>query len=130
MYRRLAYDARFAPKPGSRPMLANDMLAPRPHIDPRKAAEVSDEEREDEATEANEKAADAFVVSEAGEDASGTGAQRPALQKTVKTSERPAAAPPPSPAERRTSSRSESGSQPESRSRSGAARSDRVRSMG
>lgn len=95
VYRRLAYDARFAPKPGSQPMLANDMLAPRPHIDPRKAAEVSDEEREDEATEANEKAADAFVVSEAGEDASGTGTQRPALQKTSKTGERPVATPPP-----------------------------------
>lgn len=94
VYRRLAYDARFAPKPGSQPMLANDMLAPRPHIDPRKAAEVSDEEREDEATEANEKADDAFVVSEAGQDASGTGTQRPTLQKTVKTSERPVAAPP------------------------------------
>lgn len=95
VYRRLAYDARFAPKPGSQPMLANDMIAPRPHIDPRKAAEVSDEEREDEATDANEKAADAFVVSEAGEDASGTGAQRPALQKTSKSSERPVATPTP-----------------------------------
>lgn len=94
VYRRLAFDARFAPKPGSQPMLANDMLAPRPHIDPRKAAEVSDEEREDEATEANEKAGDAFVVSEAGQDASGTGTQRPTLQKTVRTSERPVAAPP------------------------------------
>ncbi len=95
VYRRLAYDARFAPKPGSQPMLANDMLAPRPHIDPRKAAEVSDEEREDEATDANEKAADAFVVSEAGEDASGTGAQRPAVQKTGKFGDRPAATPMP-----------------------------------
>lgn len=96
VYRRLAFDARFAPKPGSQPMLANDMLAPRPHIDPRKAAEVSDEEREDEATEANQKAADAFVVSEAGEDASGTGTQRPAIQKTSKTSG-PAATPTPAP---------------------------------
>ncbi|HEX8187783.1 MAG TPA: penicillin-binding transpeptidase domain-containing protein, partial [Pyrinomonadaceae bacterium] len=95
VYRRLAYDARFAPKPGSQPMLANDMLAPRPHIDPRKAAEVSDEEREDEATEANKAGEDAFVVSEAGQDASGAGAQRPALQKTSKPVERPAAAPTP-----------------------------------
>jgi membrane peptidoglycan carboxypeptidase len=95
VYRRLAYDARFAPKPGSQPMLANDMLAPRPHIDPRKAAEVSDEEREDDAADANEKAGDAFVVSEAGEDASGTGTQRPALQKTSKSSERPVAIPTP-----------------------------------
>ena len=95
VYRRLAYDSRFAPKPGSQPMLANDMLAPRPHIDPSKAAEVSDEEREDEATDANEKAADAFVVSEAGEDASGTGAQRPAVQKTGKFGDRPSATPTP-----------------------------------
>jgi membrane peptidoglycan carboxypeptidase len=96
VYRRLAYDARFAPKPGSQPMLANDMLAPRPHIDPSKAAEVSDEEREDEASDANEKAADAFVVSEAGEDASGKGApQRPAVQKTGKFGDRPAATPTP-----------------------------------
>src|SRR5215212_1543896 len=65
VYRRLAYDARFAPKPGSQPMLANDMLAPRPHIDPRKAAEVSDEEKDDDAADANEKAEDAFVVSTA-----------------------------------------------------------------
>lgn len=93
VYRRLAYDARFAPKPGSQPMLANDMLAPRPHIDPRKAAEVSDEEREDDATDANAAAGDAFVVSEAGQDASGTGTQRPALQKTVKTGERPVTTP-------------------------------------
>jgi cell division protein FtsI/penicillin-binding protein 2 len=98
VYRRLAYDARFAPKPGSQPMLANDMLAPRPHIDPRKAAEVSDEEKDDDAADANEKAGEAFVVSTADDNnASGTGTQRPALQKTVKTGERPAATPPPAP---------------------------------
>jgi penicillin-binding protein 2 len=97
VYRRLALQARFAPKPGSQPMLANDMIAPRPHIDPRKAAEVSDEDREDEATDANEKAADAFVVSEAGENAAGAQGtqQQPALQKTSKTVERPAATPAP-----------------------------------
>jgi membrane peptidoglycan carboxypeptidase len=95
VYRRLGLIARFAPKPGSQPMLANDMLAPRPHIDPRKAAEVSDEEREDEALEANESNKDAFVVSEAGENAAGAqGTQQPALQKTSKTVERPAAARP------------------------------------
>ena len=92
VYRRLSQTARFAPRPGNQPALANDMLVPRPHIDPRKAAEVSDEEREDEAIEANEKAADAFVVSEA--DGTASGAQQPALQKTAKTSERPAAAAP------------------------------------
>ncbi|HWS89457.1 MAG TPA: penicillin-binding transpeptidase domain-containing protein [Pyrinomonadaceae bacterium] len=95
VYRRLGFDARFAPKPGSRPMLANDMVAPRPHIDPRKAAEVSDEEREDDEAEANAKAEDAFVVSTNDE---ATGTQRPALQKTSKTSERPAATPSPAPA--------------------------------
>ncbi|MBV8858641.1 MAG: hypothetical protein JOZ02_17035 [Acidobacteria bacterium] len=99
VYRRLAYDARFAPKPDSRPMLANDMLAPRPHIDPRKAAVVSDEENDDDdATDAaaanaganaNKADGDAYVVSTADENASGT--QRPALQKTSKPYERPAA---------------------------------------
>jgi penicillin-binding protein 2 len=93
VYRRLGLIARFAPKPGSQPVLANDMLAPRPHIDPRKAAEVSDEEREDEAIEAKQTDGDAYVVSEAGQDASGSqnNAQRPALQKTLKTVERPGA---------------------------------------
>jgi cell division protein FtsI/penicillin-binding protein 2 len=77
--------SRFGPRPGSQPALANDMLAPRPHIDPRKAAEVSDEEKEDEAGQ------DAFVVSESGEAQSGaqnSGAQS-GLQKTAKTVERP-----------------------------------------
>ena len=96
VYRRLGMLARFAPKPGSQPMLANDMVAPRTHIDPRKAAEVSDEESEEEALEAKEKEAsgDVYVVSEAAEDAAGAQAtrqQQPALQKTAKTSERPAA---------------------------------------
>lgn len=97
VYRRLGLLARFAPKPGSQPMLANDMLAPRPHIDPRKAAEVSDEEREEEA-ETNANGGDAYVVSEAGQDAAGgRSTQQPALQKTAKTSERPAATPAPTP---------------------------------
>jgi cell division protein FtsI/penicillin-binding protein 2 len=91
VYRRLVQTARFAPKPGSQPALANDMLAPRPHIDPRKAAEVSDEEKEDEATDA---AKEAFVVNEAGEGSGGAGSQttgQPAIQKTARTIERPAA---------------------------------------
>ncbi|MBV9925699.1 MAG: hypothetical protein JOZ96_11830 [Acidobacteria bacterium] len=102
VYRRLAYDARFAPKPGSQPMLANDMLAPRPHIDPRKAAEVSDEDRDDDAADADAAAAggtvdksDAYVVSTADENANGT--QRPALQKTGKFGERPSVSPTPAP---------------------------------
>jgi membrane peptidoglycan carboxypeptidase len=94
VYRRLSQTARFAPKPGSQPMLANDMIAPRPKLDPTRAAAVSDEEREGEAVEANEAAKDAFVVSEAAEGAAGSqGTQQPALQRTVKSVERPAAAP-------------------------------------
>ncbi|HEX8852967.1 MAG TPA: penicillin-binding transpeptidase domain-containing protein, partial [Pyrinomonadaceae bacterium] len=47
---------------GARPMLANEIVAPRPKIDPSKAAAVSDEDKEaDEAA-----VQDAFVVSEAG----------------------------------------------------------------
>ncbi|MDT5293447.1 MAG: penicillin-binding protein 2 [Acidobacteriota bacterium] len=94
VYRRLSQNPRFAVKPGSQPALANDMLAPRPHIDPRKAAEVSDEEKEDEATEA---AKDAFVVTEAGDGSTATGSQltgQPAIQKTARTIERPAVAAP------------------------------------
>ncbi len=97
VYRRLGMLARFAPKPGGQPMLANDMIAPRPKIDPRKAAEVSDEEREDEALEATEAAKEAFVVSEAeGEGNSGDAqsTQQPVLQRTSKSVERPAAARP------------------------------------
>jgi len=90
VYRRLAQDARFAPR-GSRPNLANDMLMPRPHLDPRKAAAVSDEESDDDADEATRATNDVFVVSEAGGSQS---TQQPALQKTAKTVERPATAAP------------------------------------
>jgi penicillin-binding protein 2 len=87
---------RFGPRPGTQPMLANDPLIPRPHIDPRKAAEINGEEKdEDDAA-----GGDASVVSESG---AGTAmdsqnrlsepAQQPALQKTVRTIERPAAQP-------------------------------------
>ena len=65
--------------------LANDMLAPRPKVDPRKAGIVSDE---DEADEADRRAQDAFVVSESG-DSQNANSGQPALQKTAKTSERP-----------------------------------------
>jgi hypothetical protein len=95
IYRRLAYDARFAPR-GGQPNLATDMVMPRPHIDPRKAAAVSDEEREDDDAEATKATNDVFVVSEAG--GSQSTQQQPALQKTAKTSERPStAAPTPAP---------------------------------
>jgi hypothetical protein len=98
IYRNLRH--RFGPRPGSTPMLANDMLAPRPKVDPRKAELLSDEGKEEEAEQ------DAYVVSEAGSDAATanpqqqqTGAGQPSLQKTVKTSPRPAAVTPsPTPA--------------------------------
>ncbi|MDQ3746850.1 MAG: penicillin-binding transpeptidase domain-containing protein, partial [Acidobacteriota bacterium] len=77
---------RFGPRPGTQPLLANDPLAPRPHIDPRKAAEVSDEDKDADD-------ADAAVVSEAGDTSKQAGAQNgnavPTLQKTAKTIERP-----------------------------------------
>ncbi|MBC7930721.1 MAG: hypothetical protein H7Z38_09200, partial [Rubrivivax sp.] len=86
IYRNL--HARLGVRPGTQPGLANDMLVPRtPRIDPRKAAEVSDEEKEDEAAQ------DAFVVNEAGENATQTNNGQPGLQRTLKTVERPAAAP-------------------------------------
>jgi membrane peptidoglycan carboxypeptidase len=90
VYRRLAQDARFAPH-GTQPNLANDMLMPRPHLDPRKAAAVSDEESDDDDAEATRATNDVFVVSEAGGSQS---TQQPALQKTAKTVERPATAAP------------------------------------
>ncbi|MGB8509383.1 MAG: penicillin-binding transpeptidase domain-containing protein, partial [Pyrinomonadaceae bacterium] len=86
-----ALNTRFGVRPGSTgtPMLATDMLAPRPHIDPRKAAVIADEEREDEAS------GDAFVVSEANGAATSvqnnaTGAGQSNVQKTAKTYQRPA----------------------------------------
>lgn len=74
---------RFGIKPGSQPALANDMLIPRPHIDPRKAAEISDEEKEEE------NAQDAFVVNESGENSTQTNSGQTGLQKTTKIVERP-----------------------------------------
>jgi hypothetical protein len=66
-------------------LLANDPLAPRPHIDPRKAAEVSDEDKD--ADDADAAAADADATStQAGAQQGGA---LPAVRKTVKTVERP-----------------------------------------
>jgi membrane peptidoglycan carboxypeptidase len=78
--------SRFGIRPGTQPMLANDPLAPRPHIDPRKAAEVSDEDKDDDS--------DAATAGDAGATATQAGTQQggtaqPALQKTAKTVERP-----------------------------------------
>lgn len=78
IYRRLNH--RFGARPGVNPGLASDMLAPRPKIDLRKAAEVSDEERDDEAVNTG----DVFVVSEA-EEGSGAKNGQTNLQKTGKT---------------------------------------------
>ncbi|HYH83913.1 MAG TPA: penicillin-binding transpeptidase domain-containing protein [Pyrinomonadaceae bacterium] len=96
---------RIGIRPGAQPALANDMLAPRtPRIDPRKAAEVSDEEKEDEAAQ------DAFVVSESGENGAQTNNAQPGLQKTSNIVERPTpaltkptATPTPAPAQTPTS---------------------------
>ncbi|HZI18030.1 MAG TPA: penicillin-binding transpeptidase domain-containing protein [Pyrinomonadaceae bacterium] len=95
IYRRLNH--RFRPRQGAPAVLANDLLAPRPKLDARKAAEASDEEREDEA----ERQQDAYVVREAGSDAPQTDAERNALQRTVKTVPRqaPAAQPATAPVE-------------------------------
>jgi membrane peptidoglycan carboxypeptidase len=83
---------RFGPRPGTQPLLANDPLAPRPHIDPRKAAEINGEEKDDD-----DAAADAGAAGVNGSGAAPAQAgsqngfgQQPALQKTAKTVERPA----------------------------------------
>jgi len=87
IYRRLNH--RFGSRQGAPAVLANDLLAPRPKIDARRAAEASDEEKEDEA----ERQQDAYLVSEAGSD-SQNGAERNTLQRTGKTVPRnPSAAP-------------------------------------
>ena len=100
VYRNL--QARFGPRPGTQPMLANDPLVPRPHIDPRKADEINGEDKDDD--DAAAAGTDATVLSEAGDDStraasSQTNAgqptpQQPVLQKTVRTVERPAPAAP------------------------------------
>lgn len=91
IYRRLNH--RFGTRPGVKPGLASDMLAPRPKIDLRKAAEVSDEEKDDAETIDT---SDAYVVSEADESRGASNAQtngqtngQTNLQKTGKTFPRP-----------------------------------------
>jgi penicillin-binding protein 2 len=72
--------------------LANDMLAPRPKVDPRKVGIESDEDEADDAEKAEKAAEDAFVVSEAGDGSQqNTNAGQPVLQKTGRIVERPAA---------------------------------------
>lgn len=99
---------RFGIKAESPGALANDMLVPRPKVDPRKVGIESDEDEADNAEKA-EKAAqdaqDAFVVSEAGDGSqqNTNAGQQPMLRKTVKTSERPATTTAtPAPAQQRT----------------------------
>jgi beta-lactamase class D len=87
IYRKLNH--RFGPRPGTTPaVLANDMLAPRPKIDPRSAAQISDEEQGDDDAER-----DAYVVSESNEaNAQGTTTNGQSnIQKTARTIQRPAA---------------------------------------
>ena len=99
VYRNL--QARFGPRPGTQPMLANDPLVPRPHIDPRKADEINGEDKDDDDAAAT--GTDATVLSEAGDDSTRAASQnnagqpslqQPALKKTVRTVERPAPAAP------------------------------------
>jgi penicillin-binding protein 2 len=85
IYRRL--NQRFGPRQSAPAVLANDLLVPRPKIDARRAAEASDEERDDE--EAGRQT-DAYVVSEAGDEAQ-TVTERNTLQRTGKTVQRPVA---------------------------------------
>ena len=97
---------RFGPRPGSQPLLANDPLVPRPHIDPRKAAEINGEEKDDESDDAA--TGDVRVVSEADDNAAATNARsnngttntqttQPMLQKTGRIVERPAVSAPAKP---------------------------------
>jgi penicillin-binding protein 2 len=82
---------RFGIKAESPGALANDMLVPRPKVDPRKAGIESDEDEADNAEKAEKAAQDAFVVSEAGDGSQqNTNAGRPVLQKTGKFGDRPA----------------------------------------
>jgi penicillin-binding protein 2 len=84
--------SRFGIKAEPPGALANEGLAPRPKVDPRKVGIDSDEDEADR--EADREAQDAYVVNESGTDAAGAqsnNAGQPALQKTAKTSERPAA---------------------------------------
>jgi membrane peptidoglycan carboxypeptidase len=80
IYRNLHH--RFGIRSGA-PLLANDMLAPRPKIDPRKAELVSDEGRDEEEAEK-----EAFVVTESttgDAQPQTTGPSMPAVQKTART---------------------------------------------
>jgi membrane peptidoglycan carboxypeptidase len=83
--------ARFGIKSVMPAGLANDMLTPRPKVDPRKAGVESDEDEADKDDAAERAAEDAYVVSESGDNSQQkTNAGQPLLQKTVRTSERPA----------------------------------------
>jgi hypothetical protein len=83
---------RFGIKAATPTGLANDMLTPRPKVDPRKVGIESDEDEADNAEKAEKAAEDAYVVSEAGDGSQqNTNAGQPALQKTGRIVERPAA---------------------------------------
>ncbi|HEX8472515.1 MAG TPA: penicillin-binding transpeptidase domain-containing protein [Pyrinomonadaceae bacterium] len=72
---------RFGNRGGAQPMLATETLAPRPKIDARTAAAVSDEDREADA-------ADAYVISEA-TDATAAGNTDDASRSNVKSTLQP-----------------------------------------
>jgi membrane peptidoglycan carboxypeptidase len=77
IYRSLNH--RFGNRGGAQPLIANDRLAPRPKIDARTAAALSDEDKE----------VDAYVVSEgatdAGNDAGAAAAPRSSIKSTLST---------------------------------------------
>ena len=78
-----ALDQRFG-NTGQSPMLANDRLVPRPKVDARTAAALSDEEKEADAADAS----DAFVVSESTSAEAG-GQTRSTLKSTMQPVTRP-----------------------------------------
>lgn len=82
---------RFGIKAATPTGLANDMLTPRPKVDPRKAGIETDEDEADNDEKAEKAAEDAYVVSEAGEGSQqqNTNSGQPALKMTGRTIERP-----------------------------------------
>ncbi|HYP53677.1 MAG TPA: hypothetical protein VEQ42_09055, partial [Pyrinomonadaceae bacterium] len=77
-----ALNQRFGTRGAPAPMLANTPLAPRPKIDPRTAAAISDEDKEKDE-------ADAYVVSEAqqdGDDSQQGAAPRSPVRATMQPS--------------------------------------------
>ncbi len=85
-----ALNHRFGVVRNGSPALANDVLAPHPKIDARKAAAIADEESEDEANDAaTGVASETNISSPSTRQGNVSGANSSNVQKTVKTYERP-----------------------------------------